>query len=115
MFLFRMHSVGSVRPVPRTSAMVNQWWGGNPVSQLPEATQEQAKEEPAPKKEAEEDVVVMIQEEEMVLVRKELQEAPVQEAPVQEAPVQEVPRPECIEPECTVSRPKPKKKHQKRK
>jgi len=65
-------------------------------------------EEPAaPNKELEEDVVVMIQEEEMVLVRKELQ--------VQEAPVQE-PQPKCIEPECTVSVPsKNKKKKQKRK
>jgi hypothetical protein len=105
--------------------MVGQWWNNlipNVAESKPEP--ESTKTEPI----LEEDVVVMIQEEEMVLVHKEFQEEPVQEEPVQEEPVQEEPvqeepvqeesQPKFIEPECTVSapsKPKSKKKQQKRK
>ena len=144
MFLFRMHSIGSVRPVPRASAVANQWWGGGkplqePMKQ-PEVEPTQNQEEPTPSsssssKELEEDVVV-IQEEEMVLVRKEQQqphqeeqesqpeEQPhqeEQESQPEEQPQQEQqePQPQCMEPESTVVEPpsksKYKKKQQKRK
>lgn len=138
MFLFRMHSIGSVRPVPRASAVANQWWGGGkplqePMKQ-PEVEPTQNQEEPTPSsssssKELEEDVVV-IQEEEMVLVRKEQQprqeeqphqeeqeEQPHQEQQPQQP--QQEPQPQCMEPESTVVEPpsksKYKKKQQKRK
>jgi len=114
-----MHSIGSVRPVPRVSS---HWWNNiqEPNPQEPEL--KQMNQEPG------EDVVV-IQEEEMVLVRNDPQNnrrEPTQEeaaAPVQEeaaAPVQEAPQPKCTEPESTTSAPplsksKPKKKQHKRK
>ena len=121
MFLFRMHSIGSVRPVPRASAVANHLWNNKiglpqpPSNQDPDATQE-----------LDEDVVV-IQEEEMVLVRNQSpelnQEAPPQETEKEkETETEEEPQPQCMEPESTVSAPsnapsksKPKKKQQKRK
>jgi hypothetical protein len=132
MFLFRMHSIGSVRPVPRASAVANQWWGGGKPLQEP---MEQPEVEPTQNQLEEEDVVV-IQEEEMVLVRKEQQqphqeeqesqpeEQPhqeEQESQPEEQPQQEQqePQPQCMEPESTVVEPpsksKYKKKQQKRK
>jgi hypothetical protein len=114
MFLFKMHSIGSVRPVPRASALVNHWWNTPtglpqppPSNQAPHATQEPAED------------VVVIQEEEMVLVSNECP-ALNQDAPSQETETEEEPRPQCMEPESTVSAPappsksKPKKKQQKR-
>jgi hypothetical protein len=145
MFLFKMHSIGSVRPIPRTTALVNHWWNNKGVAQPspqsghtlvsgsnPETTLQMNPENPenpenTDNQEHEEDVVV-IQEEEMVLVRKEtvateVQEAAteVQETEVQEAAIEvqeEAPRPQCIETESTVmepsSKPKPKKKNNKK-
>ncbi len=97
-----MHSIGSVRPVPRTTAMVNHWWnkgvaqssqpaGPTLVSvSNPEPTPQMKQENPD-NQEPEEDVVV-IQEEEMVLVRKETAATEVQQEATevqQEATVQE--------------------------
>ena len=134
MFLFKMHSIGSVRPVPRASAMANQWLGSNralPVRQE-SIKQSDPTNHPEPKsKELEEDVVI-IQEEEMVLVRQEQQQQPEEQQQQQpeeqtqeqvpqqdEQPQPEEPQPKCSEPESTVveplSKPKNKKKNQKRK
>ena len=123
MFLFRMHSIGSVRPVPRASAVATQWWGARAQ---PEPTKQEEVDptrrlEPTPPP-LEEDVVV-IQEEEMVLVRKEQkQEQEQQQAQEQKQEQkqeqQQEPQPQCTEPESTVvepSKPKYKKKQQKRK
>jgi hypothetical protein len=96
----------------------------NDVINDTESTPEKASEDPA-SNEIQEDVVV-IQEEEMVLVRKESPvhspvPPPVEETlPVEEVPpVEEAPEPKCIEPEPTMSAPpsksKPKKKQHKRK
>jgi len=64
MSIFKMHPIGSVRPVPRAS--------GNPVTT--------PKQEPTPShnqsKELDDEDVVVIQEEEMVLIRKALDQAP---------------------------------------
>jgi len=128
MFLFRMHSVGSVRPKTSAANALIWWWNNNAgleATELAETPESEAISEAAPisaatptsglnqePNEIEEDVVV-IQEEEMVLVRKEQQDPAAQ--PVTEGP----PQPQCIEPEPTVSAPapsksKPKKKQQKR-
>ena len=126
MFLFRMHSVGSVRPKTSASNALIRWWNNAdieaaatseaatsaevisapPTSEAATSALNQDNQDP---NELEEDVVV-IQEEEMVLVRKEVQDV---------AP-HDPPQPQCIEPEPTVSapapssKPKPKKKQQKR-
>ena len=121
MFLFRMHSVGrGVRPRPSAAAAVNHWWGdnrGNSVmSHEPTPEANQMREDPLPMQanELEEDVVV-IQEEEMVLLRKEKPEPEPEPEPVDQ--VQE-PQPKCTEPETTVSSPlisnKNKKKHKRK-
>ena len=48
MFLFKMHSIGSVRPIPRASAMVNAgWW------QAQEKQQEKREEKSEEKSEGE--------------------------------------------------------------
>ena len=133
MFLFKMHSIGSVRPIPRTTALVNHWWNNKGVAQPspqsghtlvsgsnPETTLQMNPENPenpenTDNQEHEEDVVV-IQEEEMVLVRKETVATEVQEAATEVQ--EEAPRPQCIETESTVmepsSKPKPKKKNNKK-
>ena len=120
MFLFRMHSVGSVRPKPTAANALIRWWNNAGVndeatelaetaSEAQDAAPDAAPQENQEPNEIEEDVVV-IQEEEMVLVRKEVQDV---------AP-HDPPQPQCIEPEPTVSapapssKPKPKKKQQKR-
>ncbi len=128
MFLFRMHSVGSIRPRLSVSDAIGRLCENNKVSNdVAESTPSMS----VPS-EIEEDVVI-IEEEEMILVRKEspipspvreavaqeavAQEAVAQEAVAQEAVAQEAPEPKCIEPEPTVSAPsksKPKKKQQKR-
>ena len=124
MFLFKMHSIGSVRPVPRASALASQWWNGQPRQHPPASEQPQPQPQPSQEPQKpdhtlpEEDVVVMIQEEEMVLVRKqEEQQLEEAAAPEEVAAPEEAaaPEPECTEPECTVSAPskptpKPKKK-----
>lgn len=112
MFLFRMHSAGSVR-LSMSDAM----------GRLCESNDVSPRAEPPPLSEMQEDVVV-IQEEEIVLVHKELPaSSPVQEATVAtsveevQKPVESV-EPKCIEPDSTISappsKPKPKKKQQKR-
>ena len=111
MFLFKMHSIGSVRPVPRASAVANQWWGtrahSEPMKQAIEPTHNQLEED-----------VVVIQEEEMVLVRKE-EPQPQPEEQSQHKQEEQPQQPQCTEPESTVvapsSKPKYKKKQQKRK
>jgi hypothetical protein len=132
MFLFRMHSVGSVRPRPTAANAIIRWWNNAGVNdettELAETAESEAISEATPTSglnqepnEIEEDVVV-IQEEEMVLVRKEQQD-PAANAVEEAVPAQPVPEgpphPQCIEPEPTVSAPapsnsKPKKKQQKR-
>ena len=143
MFLFRMHSVGSVRPVPRASAIVNttHWWNRGQTEQVQvqvqdkeltqdkelEQSQEQSQgqgqeqsqgqgqdqgqdlqqklDQEVPKDLGEE--VVVIQEEEMVLVRREPQTHPqTQDTTTQEEPARTGSAP---------SKPKHKKKQQKRK
>ena len=124
MFLFRMHSVGSVRPRPPTAAnAVIRWWnnpGSNEAQQPSEPSEPSEPQTFQAPTEMEEDVVV-IQEEEMVLIRKEQQQdpAPTAAAPVEHVALpeaQEAPQPKCTEPETTVSAPAPskKKKQQKR-
>jgi hypothetical protein len=136
MFLFKMHSIGSVHPVPRASS---HWWNNiqGPQLQGPQlqGPQIQGPQLQEPQLQEPDEDVVVIQEEEMVLVRNEPQEqgeqretiqeeeaAPIQdalvqdEAPIQDALVQdEAPQPKCTEPESTTSAPKPKKKQNKRK
>ena len=128
MFLFRMHSVGSVRPKTSAANALIWWWNNNAgleateLAETPESeAQDAAPQENQEPNEIEEDVVV-IQEEEMVLVRKEQQD-PASNAVEEAVPAQPVPEgpphPQCIEPEPTVSAPapsrsKPKKKQQKR-
>lgn len=121
MFLFRMHSVGSVRPRLSMSDVISKACERKDVI-VNDA--EPTLESDQNANEIQEDVVI-IQEEEMVLVRKE--SSPVHhsqaEAPQAEAPVvEESPQPKCIEPEPTVSTPapapapaKPKNKKKKRK
>ena len=132
MFLFRMHSVGSVRSRPSAANALIRWWNnGDPdaaatsAEVISEATTSEAETSAPPTSEVEtsglnqepneiEEDVVVIQEEEMVLVRKEHQE----QAPAPHE-AQDPPQPQCIEPEPTVSAPapskfKPKKKQQTR-
>ena len=127
MFLFRMHSVGSIRPrLSVSDAMSNACERKDVIVNDAEPTPEPEKEDQIAS-EIQEDVVI-IQEEEMVLVRKESSplHSPVHpevEAPQAEAPVvEESPQPKCIEPEPTMSAPvpaqapsKPKNKKKKRK
>ncbi len=121
MFLFRMHSVGSVRPRLSLSDAMSRLCENNDKT-----NQNEIPKSDCNSIEIQEDVVV-IQEEEMVLVRKESPEpSPVQEdepvleeavAPVEAAPVEEGPHPQCIEPEPTMSSsppPKPKTKQKKK-
>jgi hypothetical protein len=106
-----MHSAGSVR-LSMSDAM----------GRLCESNDVKPNAEPPSLSEMQEDVVV-IQEEEIVLVHKELPaSSPVQEATVatsvEEVQNVEPVEPKCIEPDSTMSappsKPKPKKKHQKR-
>ena len=126
MFLFRMHSVGSIRPrLSVSDAMSNACERKDVIVNDAEPTPEPEKEDQIAS-EIQEDVVI-IQEEEMVLVRKEsspvhhpqAEEATAEEAPA-ESPAEESPQPKCIEPEPTMSAPapapsKPKNKKKKRK
>ena len=132
MFLFKMHSIGSVRPIPRASAMVNaSWWNRDQTQekkqeeQEQEQAQEQAQAQEQEKKEPQEEPndlgeeVVVIQEEEMVLVCKDssAQDSSAQDSSAQDSSALN-PQPACTEPESTVSapsKPKYKKKQQKRK
>ncbi len=150
MFLFKMHSIGSVRPVPRAAALINanananpnaNWWNrrtqGPSQGQELNPTPDPQKQEPEKQKpEKQESVptpgedVVVIQEEEMVLIHKNVEgeAAPQPEPECTEPectepectePGDAAPEPECTEPECTVSAPpakaKPKRKQNKRK
>jgi hypothetical protein len=80
MFLFRMHSVGSIRPRLSVS---------DAIIRMCENDEPAVTKEVCPSAEIEEDVVV-IQEEEMVLVRKESPDSSPVQAPVQEEDVSAV-------------------------
>jgi hypothetical protein len=80
MFLFRMHSVGSIRPRLSVS---------DAIIRMCENNEPAVTKEVCPSAELEEDVVV-IQEEEMVLVRKESPDSSPVQAPVQEEEVSAV-------------------------
>jgi len=128
MFLFRMHSVGSIRPRLSVSDAMSKVCERKDVIANDAEPHPESEKEDQNASEIQEDVVI-IQEEEMVLVRKEsspvhhpqAEEATAEEAPA-EAPAEESPQPKCIEPEPTMSAPapapapsKPKNKKKKRK
>ena len=117
-----MHSIGSVRPVPRAAAVANaNMWGKPPPTQKPE-------QGPTHPQNLDEDVVV-IQEEEMVLVRTDLNQEPEQrpeQQPEQQPDLNQEPQPQQSQQsqqsqqkaaaEAPLpSKSKPKKKQQKRK
>jgi hypothetical protein len=110
MFLFKMHSIGSVRPVPRAAAVANaNMWGKPPPTQKPE-------QGPTHPQNLDEDVVV-IQEEEMVLVRTDLNQEPEQQPeqkPEQQPDLNQEPQKAAAEAPLP-SKSKPKKKQQRRK
>ena len=99
MYLFKMHSIGSVRPVPRAAALINananananasaNWWNrrtqGPIQGQEPNPTPEPEKQASVPSVPMPGEDVVVIQEEEMVLVRKQ-EEQQLEEAIAPEA------------------------------
>jgi len=104
MYMFRMHSIGSVRP-----RLFNPPLRPQQMQQLRQLQPEEQEKQQLQQLQPEEE----LKEKEEVIIEKEEEEEKQQLQPEEELKEKEeegMPQPRCVEPETTVSAPRPKNK-----